>query len=283
MRRLNAVIATTHVDLQGERLPMEALTALVDTVSSGYIPIWIEHDPRIAPVGRIAEAAVRKREDGEFEVTAVLEVFDESDAQDFSADPRELVRWSHSNGGLTFAYDWTHQRPEDKADIEAVSQIFGTRARYQAKKAAEPISLLIVAGSFVLGGIAAGFLKEIGSDGWKLVKDRIFALLSRERRVTEERLLSFQVDLQIGGSAVEVEIIHTNPSREDIGEFIERGLTELDALLPFYLKNAQDIRRLVFEAKGKDLKLKFAVRTDCRALVPKSAEQGGARSERPGG
>jgi hypothetical protein len=268
MKRAESVIATTFVDTQGDQLTREALENLVESISRSFVPIGIEHDPRIPPFGRIASGFVRQREDGEYEAVATMELFEEEDEPTSATEEREIVIRRRGHNGLHISHDWSHRFPEDQADIDAIAEVFRNPSQYDFKKAAEPISVITIAGAFVLGGIASGFLKEIGSDGWKLVKPRLAALFSRPKEEKGEQLLSFNVLVEVEGVPIEIDIIHTNPSADDVSEFLEKGLTTIDAVLPIYIENAKDIRRLVFEAKGKDIEVKFAVRKDCRPLAP---------------
>lgn len=273
MKRVESVIATTHLDRQGDKLTRDALESLVGSISKSLIPINIEHDPRIPPIGRIVSGFVREREDNEYEAVAVMELFGEDDEPISSEDKREVVVKIYQQGPLHIFHDWAHRSPDDQCDIVAISRVFGTEPKYEVKKAADPIGLITIAGAFVLGGIASGFLKEIDSDGWKMVKPHLSSLFSRQRKDNGERLLSFSVTVEVDGIPIEINIIHTKPSADEISDFLDNGLAVLDSVLPIYLENAKDIRRLVFEAKGKDLQVKFAVGKDCRPLAPSISVQ----------
>lgn len=268
MKRSEGVIATTLVDKQGDKLTRQALEDIADCMSKSLIPIGVEHDPREPPLGRISSGFVRPRDDGEFEAVAILELFEEDDEPLPASDAREIVIRRHRADGLSISHDWTHRSPEDQADIAVISEVFGNPPQYEMKKAADPISVITIAGAFVLGGIASGFLNEVGSDGWKFIKLRLAALFSRPKQEKGERLLSFRVLLEVEGTPVEIEIIHTNPTPEEVDEFLDIGLSVIDSVMPYYLHNAKDVRRFVFEAKGKNVEIKFAVRRDCRPLAP---------------
>jgi hypothetical protein len=53
-----AVLASSEVDLQGERMTMEGLNALADTINRDGLWIGVRHDPRNHPVGRAFRAGV---------------------------------------------------------------------------------------------------------------------------------------------------------------------------------------------------------------------------------
>jgi hypothetical protein len=267
MKRLEAVVATTNVDSHGERMTRGALDSLVVSIAQAYIPIGIEHDPRIPPQGRIASGFVRERPDGEFEAVTIMEVFEEDDDLSSVADAREIVIPAQRANGLTVSHDWTHRSDEDQADIDAIADVLKNEPVYEAKKAADPISIIAIAGAFVLGGIASGVLGQIGVDGWNIIKEKLGRLFARKHVRTGEQLLIFRALLKVGEKRIEVEAILTNPTPEELDRFLAGGLPALDRVLPIYLNNSPDIRRLVLAAKGDELELLFAVRKDCSAAV----------------
>lgn len=266
MKRFETVVSSTHLDSQGDRMTRDALESLVASISKSYIPVGIEHDPRIPPQGRIVSGFVRECADGEFEAVAIMEIFEEGDDPSLPEDTREVVLPAHRVDGLTVSYDWTHRSDEDKSDIKAIADVLRNEPVYEVKKSADPISIILMTGAFALGGIASGFLGQIGSDGWNLVKNKLGTLFARQR--SGEQLLVFRVLTEVEGRKVEVEAILTNPSSRDIDDFLSQGLNTLDKVLPIYLADSTEVRRLVFEVQGSNVELKFAVRRDCRALAP---------------
>lgn len=268
MKRFEAVVSTTRLDAHGECMSREALGSLIDSISHSYIPIGIEHDPRIPPQGRIAAGLVRETPDGEYEAVAIIEMFNDDDDLSDSNDPREIVIRAHRENGLTISHDWTHRHESDQEDIAEIAAILGNRPLYEVKKAAEPISIITIGGAFVLGGIATGFLGQIGVDAWTFIKDKLARLFSRKEHRKGEQLLVFSALVEAEEQKVEVEIVLSDPSPEQIDQFLKTGLQTIDMILPIYLRNSPDIRRLTFEASGSKLELKFAVRKDCSPLVP---------------
>ena len=51
-------IATSHIDLHGERLSLEALNSLARQINERYLPINVNHDIRRPIVGRMVHAEV---------------------------------------------------------------------------------------------------------------------------------------------------------------------------------------------------------------------------------
>lgn len=65
-RLIEMTIATTHVDRKGVSLTVGALHDMAEQIGRKWIPIWVEHDPRIPPQGRTVAARVEPIADGEF-------------------------------------------------------------------------------------------------------------------------------------------------------------------------------------------------------------------------
>ena len=70
MKTLTARVVTTHVDRHGDVVTLAALEDMVEQVKAAYIPMFIEHDPRIPPQGRVTSAEITPRGDGEFAIDA---------------------------------------------------------------------------------------------------------------------------------------------------------------------------------------------------------------------
>jgi len=83
--------------------------------------------------------------------------------------------------------------------------------------------------------------------------------------------LLFRAAVSSGDNEVESMIILTNPSNEDIDDFLDLGLSEVDQAIRACWDPKSGLRRLVFEYSDKRLFLKFGVRKDAAPLYPKSA------------
>jgi hypothetical protein len=267
MSFIEAVIASTALDSQGERLTPEAIRKLSETVNARLIPIGTEHDPRIPPQGRLRSCFVRGRPDGELEAVAEMELF-EPGQEPLPAGNREIPIHSVSDENLVISYDWTHRDRSDRDDIEAIAQLLGAPSAYEAKKAADPISIISLTGAFVLGGIATGFLGKIGSDIWDSLKPRISRLISKTETRKGDRLFIFRALVEINGSVREIETILTNPTVEQIEIFLRQGVFVLEQVLPIYTQDAPALKRLVFEYREGELQVQFGVLADCRPVTP---------------
>ena len=183
------ILATTHPDLHSERMTIDALETLVQSVNSSYIPVGIQHDPRIAPVGRVASASIRKLDDGEYAVEGLIEVFEPGDKFELVENQRTLVTEKYESGRLEIEYDRNFRDTEDQLLIEKIAGLFGTRPKENVKKSLDPITVLAIGGAFILGGVAQGFLSKLGEDAYEVLKQGLKKLFARKKVGEDEKLL----------------------------------------------------------------------------------------------
>src|SRR5436305_4150687 len=160
MRRAETIIATTHVDAHFERMSPRSLDTFVEDIRSSYIPLWVEHDPRIPPRGRISDAYVKTLADGEIAVVGVIEEFDRHEISPF--DNSRQMKIADTTEDLILEFDRSYQDVRSAALIQDIADLLGSKPQPHVKKALIPISVLTLAGKFEIGGIAAGFTKKVG-------------------------------------------------------------------------------------------------------------------------
>ncbi|MFW2001946.1 hypothetical protein [Acinetobacter ursingii] len=262
---LESIIATTLVDKQNEKLSLEALKSLIDSLNNYNIPINVEHDPRKAPIGRVINGFIREREDSEFEAVAVLEFFD-GDWKSLEGNHKEFPVF-RANELLHLSYSYSHKNELDQNDIRFIDKLLNSQSNYEAKKSADPISIISLTGAFILGGIASGFLSKVGEEIWELLKPKIINLVSKNKKEKSQDLLIFRMIISKSGVFIEVDVILTNPCEEDIDQFLARTTIRLDMILEDILDLDSEIRKVVFEQKNDKLFLNYAVRRDCIPLI----------------
>ena len=272
MKLSSQIIATTHVDLHSERMTVGALESLVELINGSHTPVGIQHDPRIAPVGRVASARVRKLDDGEYAAEAVVELFEPGDEIRLIDGDRELPIHRCEGQGLEVLYDRNFRDSEDQVLIQRIGGLFGTRPQEEVKKAVDPLTVLSIGGVFVLGCIAKGFLTKLGGDAYESLKDCLKKLFAR--RKAGENLLVFRAVVTTPGYDAEVVVVLSNPSDADIEDFLELALPMLDELVQACWDPQSGLKRLVFEYSDKRLTLKFGVRKDAVPLYPKNVGEG---------
>lgn len=269
MKHIKGIIATSHVDRHGEMLASEALQSLVEQINIKYIPMGVEHDPRIPPAGRLISAKLVKLEDGACAVEAVGEVFERGDVIPLSDDPREITLHAHAPDTLEVKFDRTYRDQESQSAINEIGVLLSASPQEEIKKALEPISILTIGGAFAAGAVAVSFLNRLGEDVYDTLKRKVKELLRRRSSDSPERLLVYEFTLMQDDLVVSAEVILTNPTDEDIDTFMDEGLKELDALAPKYCDPSTGLRKIVFEYSDKRLSVRFGVRKDAVPLTHK--------------
>jgi hypothetical protein len=257
MSLIEQIILTTHIDRHYERHALSALEGLAGQVNTHYIPNGIEHDPRFPPVGRLLSAEIIELADGEKGVRAVIELFDESTVE---GDPRRSVpmRLSDTDAFLV-EYDRSVEAHDPDGDVEALARLSGSPAQRMHKKALEPLAELILDyGLLALGAIATGFLAKMGADGWNELKAR---LKERHRKRRHDELLVTRFGVEVP-APVEVLVVLSNPTADEIEAFYDHGLERADELVQYVLQRESRIVRIVFHWIDMELRLGYALRDD---------------------
>ncbi len=267
MKIIEAVTATTHVDSHRERLAPECVVDLVRQYNEACIPLWIQHDPRIPPVGRFLTGEVRELPDGELAAVAYGEVWEPGDTVRFLPDRRmPLGHPRHDQPFLRF--DRVFQGCLDPSILREFQEILGTKPEREVKKALDPLAILILGGTFIAGAIANGFIGSIGEDAYKLLKTRVQEVFRRRREAgssekePHEALFVFKAFVKDQAGFCVVDVIITNPTDEDLERFFKHGLHRLDEELSKALEDRREIQRIVIAIEGSKFKIKFGVRSD---------------------
>jgi len=264
MRSFECTILTTHVDLHGERFAVEGLESLVASYNDNYLPFTSEHDIRKAPIGRVASAVIVPLENGEFAVKGTIEMFDEGDTlSSAQGDGRKILIASIESATFEVGYDRSFESPEGRellAALKDLSPESGTTVH--VKKSLEPVSILTVA-MYVGGAIAAGALAKLGEDlyvGLKNILKNYFASLKESK----ERVLDFQFTTIRHEEEIEVHVLLTNPTPEELEAFFSSRFGELDSLMARC--EGLDLVRFVFAYGDGELKCLYVLRKDCLPL-----------------
>lgn len=198
-----AILASTHVDLHGERIPLEALQSFVNAINStSAIPVSLQHDPTIPPLGKVLKATFERTEDGEHEVVGAMEVFDDptpitladgtavlrassrKDSRPFVSVPRELPETTE------VAYD--RRNFESRATVteflDSITAIPFT-PRTLVRKAWIPDPQLVITLSASIASYS-GLRKIVERVGDKLA-DRISDDVSRLYDLVREAVIGF--------------------------------------------------------------------------------------------
>lgn len=259
MKKATARITTTHVDRHNERMALSALEGMIEQIESTYIPMGIEHDPRIAPLGRVVAAKITALDDGEHALDAEIELFEDGDVVPLSEGSRRAkIRYCESDR-VCVTDDRSFRHDDDQSLIAEIAQLLDAERQTEGKKALEPIAVLTIALKLIGAGALAGFGKKLGEDVWAAMRTKMKALFARKRN-TSAQLLNFAVTVDIQGEPRLVEVVLTDPSDADIDACSRRLLQEAVSLVTAEIDRKPFLLRFLFEySAAEGLTLKFAV------------------------
>lgn len=265
MRHYKKILSTTHVDAHNEQMTLSSLESMSKQANDNIIPLIVEHDPRLPPIGRIVSTQIKQLEDGEYALEGTFCICESEDEFNLLADDkREMKIDEHPINSLSIMYDRSYQNSEDITLIYELNEIVksGSEPAFYTKKALEPISVFYIVGGFALANVAAGFFNQIGSDLWEIFKNKLKKLLSNKTAPEDEKLLSFDFTIEKDGYKVNTSIILTNPTEEDIDNFLEKGIKEVDLLPVEYFEPDMALKKIILEYSDNKLKVNFGVRKD---------------------
>lgn len=268
MRKAEGTIANTLINKRGERISKEALESMVSQVKEKYIPINIEHDPRVPTQGRIADAYLREREDGEYEVVAELEIFEEGDSISSTKGTKNIVERKLPADKFILNFDRNFNNDADQENVNEISRLLNTQSQLSVKNSLDPIGVVEIAGIVAFGTIAKGFLSKIGSDALEATKKQLAKIFSRKKEGEKEKILTLSFKVIKNDVEFYVEVHTTNPDKEAIDKLFNEGLAELDDLVPMLYQEEANLHKMVFEYKKDGMEIKYAVNKSCFPLLP---------------
>lgn len=266
MKQIQMVMDRSGV-IDNEFTPPEEIINALEKHKDDYIPLTIGHDVRKPPVGRIWPTTVTVDDDGTYLLQAKGEVFEELDDLDSIPKGKRVVRIQAEEVETFQAIgNQTFEEDEDIADLYRELQHLGSGEVNQAyrENSVDPISLLIIGcGVFVLQGISNGFFSKLGEDLYEALKLKLKNIYARKRLKEKEQLLLFKLFItSSAGKTVEVNIVITNPSCEDIDGFFNFVPAMLDTMLPQIPIDDLDLCRVVFSYQFAELKVLYGLRSD---------------------
>ena len=262
MKKFDAIISSTRLDAHGDIMSKEALEFAAATLKKNYVPMGVEHDPRIPPIGRFVDACVEQLADGTWILKGLGEIFESGDSLPVSID-RTIVERDYTDGKAHISFDRSYENDDCLPAITEIGQHFGTTPQLEVKKAVDPLSVLAIgAGTFVLGAIASGFFGQIGADGYNLLKTKLSNLIFKQKSKSKEQILVFEFTAIHNSIKVLVQTLLINPTDSDIEEFLKHQIYDLDRLPLVAFDSAAHISRIVYFYENKQLEFKYAVRKD---------------------
>jgi hypothetical protein len=272
MRKYLVTISSTRTDTQGEQVTRSALESAARMLNTYYIRVGRGHDPRLPPLGRIGSAQVEPIGEGHFVLGAELEIWDDTDQPaGIAGDGRTLAPEEEPENAFDVEYDLPAAADLGLIFFQELARIAGPEAkpRYNAKKAVEPLSAIVIAiGAFVLGGIATGFLAKVGEDVYEALKAKLKA--TTKSHPGRERPLVVRTAVNVNRQKVGVELVLTNSTDPEIEWLFSSGFMKLDAVVKATLESTPEAREIVAECAGGDIRVLYWLRPNGVPSVIKS-------------
>lgn len=262
MKTYLARLTTTHLDKHNERFALTALESAAEQLTANYITMMAEHDIRHPPIGRVVSAEVVPLDDGEYALEGTCEIWEPGDTADSVTRDGRSIRPRHDGDIPIFEvwHDRTFDSPDLYEEILRLADLSGQPAQEVVKKAVEPISTLaIVAGVFVLGSIAKGFLEALGHDTYNQMKESLRSIASTNK--AEEQVIDF-LFLIDAGHLIEVDVLLDTPSSADVEDFLAAEFAALDEMVVRAASDEPEMVRLVLEWRNGTLRILYGVRQD---------------------
>lgn len=165
--KVKAIMATTHVDRHNMKITKEALESGVRQINGDYALVFnLEHDVTLPPIGKVIEAGIEQLEDGEYQLVATNEVFENLKEikmpdgvtlleQESSTDHRPFIGSEmQTTDEIEIHYDMVNFESKQKLNqfIQDLKSVADFKERTIARKAFIPDPQLII--TFTSGIIA---------------------------------------------------------------------------------------------------------------------------------
>lgn len=264
MKTLRGRVSTTRLDSHGERFTREALEGAAKQREREYVPVMWNHDPRIAPLGRVVAAEVVSLDDDEYGLDSIIQIWEANDdAAQLRGDGREIPLQVDDHPMYSVVVDRSFQDREGKQLVADLRELAGDgcEVSFYGKKAVDPVStLMIAAGAFAVGGLANGFFGRLGSDLYDALSRRLGAFY--ERRQLGDGLLDLLLVAERGSRRFEVHILVSRPREASINSLFDGRFEALDAIVIPIAEHEPDLAKVVLEWRDGRLCPLYAVRRD---------------------
>jgi hypothetical protein len=262
------IIASTHMDKDGERHTLESLRILNNTINHYYLPSNFDHNNR-APIGRIYSAKIIELENDEFGVFAEGEVFENSDTLENIQNLNKTVQPHEEVDRIKIIPDPRFLSEDELTFLDELSLRFDNANTRQINKATDYQSVLLVSlGVFLLGNIATGFLQKLGSDAYDYLKAK---LIEYYKLKLKKETLEFSILVKDPntGDIVELNIAINNPKEKDIELFFNTLYKRLDEILNQLEHFIPDAHTIYLNANNQKLEIDFILDKHAIPIKPR--------------
>jgi hypothetical protein len=253
------IASTSSPNAASGGLSIEELEKLKALHERFIFPIGVQHDPRIAPQGRIINAEIVPSGENEFFLQGKVEWFDVALNELVDTEGKEIRIRTFAEP--TIIYDSHFKDPDIQELIYELSVLLKGRAEEEHKTENPFLSVLSIAASYPYGGIYKSFHRQFDRTGFKNFRVNLHYLLTRKTKA-EERIISFIASMAFGNQTIQAEILLTNPDSNTIIRFFNKSLKRFDAVFLKQFQPGKGIRKMVYAYKDKDFEFLYALRKD---------------------
>ena len=263
-----SIIATTYPDKTGDKLSKQDIDYLVKSYNEQYIRVTDEHDPRKIPIGRVIGCELQQLGDGEYAAETIFEVYDGKNPVEDDDNKFLVFEDAFQNENISISFDDSYSNHGTFCKVVELNKLIEKHndLSFSVKKSIDPLSVLFIAGSFVLGKIFEGFLHKVGEDSYEIFKDKLLETLATQKH-RSEHVLQFALNIKKGQEEYRANIFITNPDKEDIDTVLKYGFKKLDWELGKYL--APPIKEINIEYKNKQFEVTYFLNGKAKPLMPK--------------
>jgi hypothetical protein len=268
MSIFKSIVATTHVDNANRKIPKREIKKLVKTFNEQYVRMTNEHDPRKIPIGRTIGCELIILDDGEYAAEATYELYDGLNPVEDDINKFLIIENAEQNENISIHIDGSYLKDGKYKKIKELNNLMRNKndPSFNVKNSVEPLSVLIIAGSFIIGKICEGFFSKIGEDLFDQFKEKLFEALETQKD-RKEHVLQFSLNIKKGNEEYRANIFITNPKEEDIDTILKYGFQRLDSELGKYL--APSIKEINIEYKNRKFEVTYFLNGKAKPLIPK--------------
>ncbi|HAT1645681.1 TPA: hypothetical protein I8Y12_001554 [Raoultella planticola] len=245
MRKITAMMSNDIKDAHGDVMHIGILRNMKEQTNNKIIPSYREHDFRNPPIARVVNSFILSKNKNNY-LYGEIEFFEINDINKLnpSKDVKNKTIPLHISNGkeVLVSYDKSYIDDDLVDDVEELQSTISefSNVGCELKKSLEPVSALMIIAMCVGSNFLSGFLSKPGSDFW----DLLVSLIKKNKKSKGDKIYHFCFNID---NKLEVMIIFSNPTPEDIFNALNREKKILESFVLEYIKDNPNTVRITFE------------------------------------
>ncbi|MFT5423278.1 MAG: hypothetical protein ACI89L_001052 [Phycisphaerales bacterium] len=270
MRRIQAIVATSGVDSQGEAIDPAEIRRFCEEYGDVAVPLLLEHDWR-RYIGRSVNGELTEVRPGEIGLLRTLEYFESSDDLP-PLHPTLRVLEETPRAGITVEFDPHHSDDEASSLFHDINRsLESSRLDVRHKTGLSDPALVygaICVGSILLHEVAKGILGGVSSDAYQGLKACVLSWCSRPEATA--RVVQFRVILETESRSIAVRVyVHSNAVGGSAAKYDAIWQRLVEEIQAFSL-DLSEIGFVICEYDESGFSIVQAVRVDGVPLIKQS-------------